>query len=260
MKKFISNKYTLFGLGIIIFILLWWLVSALFDINGMIAPNPWETTVKMFELLAIPYTYKCLGSTLLRVLIGFAISFAAAFILGVIAGNSKVIAQLLKPTMVVLKSIPTATVVFLFVIMVSPKDAPILVTMLISFPILFEAVTNGIANVDKDTIEASKVDGADYFKRNAFIKVPLALPYISVGILSSFSLSFKVEIMAEVITGSSSPGLGSIIKAKQNADPTDMVTIFGYSLIAVILVLIISLAVDVLKETLKKRQSNQTEK
>ena len=260
MKKFISNKYTLFGLGILLFIFLWWIISLCFDINGMIVPSPFDTVKKMFELLTIPYTYKCLGFTLLRVLIGFAISFAIAFILGVFAGNSKVLAQLLKPTMVVLKSIPTATVVFLFVVMVTPRDAPILVTMLISFPILFEAVTSGIANVDKDTIEASKVDGANYVKRNMFIKIPLALPYIGVGILASFSLSFKVEIMAEVITGYSSYGLGSVIKARQNADPTDMVTIFGYSLIAVILVLIISLAVDVLKETLKKRQSNQTEK
>ena len=166
MKKFISNKYILFALGIVLFILLWWVVSLFFDINKMVVPSPLDTTVRMFELLRDPYTFKCLGITLLRVLIGFGISFAAAFILGVLAGNSKIFAGLLKPTMVVIKSIPTATVVFLFVIMVSPKDAPILVTTLISFPILFEAVTSGIANVDKETLEASKVDGAGYLKRN----------------------------------------------------------------------------------------------
>ena len=252
MKKFISNKYILFALGIVLFILLWWVVSLFFDINKMVVPSPLDTTVRMFELLRDPYTFKCLGITLLRVLIGFGISFAAAFILGVLAGNSKIFAGLLKPTMVVIKSIPTATVVFLFVIMVSPKDAPILVTTLISFPILFEAVTSGIANVDKETLEASKVDGAGYLKRNIFIKIPLSLPYIGVGVLASFSLSFKVEIMAEVITGNTNAGLGNVIRATQGADPTDMVTIFGYSFIAVILVLIISITADVIKDKLKK--------
>ena len=253
MKKFISNKYVLFGLGIVLFILLWWVISLLFDINGMIVPSPWATTGRMIELLGEPYTYKCLGFTLLRVLIGFGISFVVAFILGVLAGNSKTFAGLLKPTMIVLKSVPTATVVFLFVILATPRDAPILVTMLISFPILFEAVTTGIANVDKETVEASKVDGADAVKRNIFIKIPLSLPYIGVGVLASFSLSFKVEIMAEVITGYPINGLGSQIRAVQGADPTDMVTIFGYSLIAVILVLIISITADVIKDKLKKK-------
>ena len=252
MKKFISNKYILFGLGIVLFILLWEVISLCFDINGMIVPSPIDTTVRMFQLLGDPYTYKCLGFTLLKVLIGFSISFAIAFVLGIFAGNSKTVAGLLKPSMVIIKSVPTATVVFLFIILASPKDAPILVTMLISFPILFEAVTSGIANVDKETIEASKVDGADYIKRNIFIKIPLSLPYIGVGVLASFSLSFKVEIMAEVITGSTGYGLGTVIRATQGADPTDMVTIFGYSLIAVILVLLISISVDLIKDRLKK--------
>ena len=253
MRKFISNKYIQYLIGILIFILLWWVISLCFDINKMVVPSPLDTTIRMFELLRDPYTYKCLLFTLLKVLIGFSISFVVAFILGVLAGNSKVLSGMLKPTMTVLKSIPTATVVFLFVIIVSARYAPILVTMLISFPILFEAVTTGIANVDKDTIEASKVDGADYVKRNIFIKIPLALPYIGVGLLASFSLSFKVEIMAEVITGYSQNGLGSIIKATQNADPTDMVTIFGYSLIAIIVVLIISISADVIKDKIKKK-------
>ena len=255
MKKFISNKYTLYFLGILLFIFLWWMLSLCFDINGLIVPSPFDTFVKMFELLGQPLTYKHLGFTLLKVLTGFGISFVAAFILGTIAGNYKSIQHLLKPTMIVLKSIPTATVVFLFIVLVSPRYAPLLVTMLISFPILFEAVTTGIANVDKETIDASKVDGANNLKRNIFIKIPLSLPYIGVGVLSSFSLSFKVEIMAEVITGSTGYGLGTKIKAVQNADATDMTTIFGYSLIAVILVLIISITADVIKDRLKKKSA-----
>lgn len=253
MKKFITNKYTLFGLGIILFGIVWWIFSLAFDINGMIVPSPAVTFVKMFELFQDPYTFKCLGYTLLRVLIGFAISFIIAFILGVITGNSKVLRELVKPSMTIIKSVPTAAVVFLFVVLVSPKDAPILVTILISFPILYEAVANGLANVDPNVIQAANVDGANIVKRNLFVMIPLSFPYIGVGILASFSLSFKVEIMAEVITGYTANGLGSIIKASQIADPTDMTTIFGYSLIAVLLVLVISLVSDILKQKLKNR-------
>ena len=257
MKKFISNKYVLYALGIVLFILLWWVISLCFDINGMVVPSPFTSTGKMFTLLGQAYTYKCIGFTLLRVLIGFSISFIAAFVFGVIAGNSKIVSGLLKPTMIVLKSVPTATVVFLFMVLVGGTNAPILVTMLISFPILFEAVTAGIMNVDKETVEASKVDGANYLKRNMFIKIPLALPYIGVGVLASFSLSFKIEIMAEVITGSTSYGLGAVIRsaanAATNADGTQMDSVFGYSLIAVIIVLLISITADIIKDKIKTK-------
>ena len=45
--------------------------------------------------------------------------------------------------------------------------------------------------------------------------------------------------MAEVITGSSLPGLGSAILGARSSDPTNMVPVFGYSLIAVGLMLMI---------------------
>ena len=153
--------------------------------------------------------------------------------------------------MSILKSVPTAAVVFLFVVLVSPRQAPILVTMLISFPILFEAISSGIKNVPEGPIQAAKIDGANLIKTNLKIKIPLALPYIGVGILSSFSLSFKVEIMAEVITGSTKDGLGCLIRACSDNDPTNMVPIFGYSLIAVILVLLISLLADFAKNKIR---------
>ena len=74
---------------------------------------------------------------------------------------------------------------------------------------------------------------------NLKVRLPLAYPYIAVAVASSFSLCFKIEIMAEVITGSSLPGLGTAIAAARANDPTDMVPVMAYSIIAVFAVLII---------------------
>ena len=64
--------------------------------------------------------------------------------------------------------------------------------------------------------------------------------YILLGISSSFALSFKIEIMAEILTGNTSLGLGSAILSAQRNDPTNMIPIFSYSLLTVIFVLLIS--------------------
>ena len=252
MKKFITNKFVLFSLGVLFLIAVWFIVSLLYDKNGGIFPSPILTFEKFFELLAESYTYVCLGYTLLRMLVGFTLAFTIAFVLGVITGNNPYLYQFLKPLMVALKSIPTVALVFLFIILVRPKDAPIFVVLLICFPILYEGVAGGIHNVDKQFIDAAKVDGANTIKGIWYIKLPMAIPYIIVSIVSSFALSFKIEIMAEVMTGYTKNGLGSAIQYAQKEDPSDMTTIFAYALFAVIIMLIVSLGEEVTKKLLKK--------
>ena len=253
MKKYITNKFVLFFLGTIFVVLLWFLISLIFDKQGGIFPSPFLTFKKFFELLKEPYTYTCLGYTMLRMLVGFISSFIVALIIGVIAGNNTSVYQFLKPLMITIKSIPTVALVFLFIVVVAPKYAPILVVSLICFPILYESVVGGIRSVEKDLIEASKVDGATYVKGVWYIKLPLSIPYIIVGVVSSFALSFKIEIMAEVITGYTKNGLGSVIQYEQKADPSNMESIFAYALFAVIIMLLVSLLEEVIKHILKKR-------
>lgn len=254
MKKFITNKTTLFILGTIFVIALWFLLSLIFDINEGIFPSPIATFKEFANLLGDAYSYKCLGFTFLRMIIGFVISFMLALIVGILAGNHSWLYEFLKPTMTVIKSIPTVALVFLFIVIVAPKNAPILVVFVICFPILYEAVAGGIKKVDPQINYAARVDGAGYLKRVLSIKLPLSMPFIIVGVVSSFSLSFKLEIMAEVLTGYTSNGLGSVIRAAKNDNPTDMTLVFAYSLFAIIFMLLITYLETVVKHKVIKER------
>ena len=185
MKRFISNRFVLFSFGTIALLMVWYFISLFFDRNGSIFPSPLLTFNRLIILLGDPYTYTCLWHTLTRMVIGFLASFAASLVFGVLAGNHFVI-PIFKPLMVTLKSVPTVALVFLFIVLFAPKDAPIFVVMLICFPIIYEAIAGGINNVDKQTVDA-KIDGASYLKRVIYIKLPLALPFIIVGMVSSFA-------------------------------------------------------------------------
>ncbi len=218
----------------------------------MIFPNPIDTFKEMVNILSKKYIYKCIGSSIFRMVIGFLISIIFAIIFGLLAGNSEKIKTILIPLLATLKSIPTASLVFLFLVLVGSKNAPILLVILISFPILYESVVGGIENIDKNVIDATKVDGGNFIRRVLAVQLPLSFSYILVGISSSFGLAFKIEIMAEILTGDTRSGLGSAILATQKNDPTNMIPIFAYSLIAIIFILIISLVSNLLR----KRISN----
>ena len=72
-------------------------------------------------------------------------------------------------------------------------------------------------------------------------KLPLSLPYLFVGVLSSFALSFKTAIMAEIIAGDTGYGLGSMITAYRNIEPANLTPIFSITLIAIIIIIIIDI-------------------
>ena len=60
--------------------------------------------------------------------------------------------------------------------------------------------------------------------------------------------------MAEVLTGYTRNGLGSVIHYTQQQDPTNLTGVFAYSLFAIVFMLLISLLETVIKQTVSKQR------
>ena len=250
-KSFIGNNYFIYTLGLIFLFCLWFLFSYLLGNNTLYFPSPIETIKKLGELLTSSYIYKSMLWTLLRTLIGFASGLLLAFILGSLAGHYRRLYLFLKPLMIVFKSIPTAALVFLFLVLSGSRFAPIYIVFLISFPILYEAIAGGMQNIPTEIEESVKIDGANFLITIFKVKLPLALPYLLIGLTSSFALSIKTDIMAEIISGDTSYGLGCAISSYRNIDPSDLTPIFAIALISLIFILIIDLIGMIIKRHIK---------
>lgn len=243
-------------LGIVLLLIGWVVISSLIKNSDMIFPSPLKTFEETILLLKKSYTYACIWESVLRTIIGFSISFVLAFVLGTLGGNIPNIKHVISPLMSVLKSIPTASIVFLFLVLVGAKNSPIVMVGIISLPIQYEAVLRGFENIGKELKDAARIDGAPLITRIVKVYIPNITPYVLVGIVSSFSLSFKIEIMSEVISGTTSKGLGSIIAACQKSDPTNMVPIFAYSLITIVIVSLLSLILYILEKRFTVGKNN----
>ena len=250
-KTFITNNYFLYTLGIIFIFLLWLFLSSALGKASLIIPSPIETFKVFGELFVSKYTWESIGWTLLRTLIGFGIAFVIAFILGIIGGNNKYVYTFLKPFIAVLKSIPTAALVFLFLILSGSRFAPTYIVFLLSFPILYESIAGGIRSIPQEINESLRLDSNNIIRPIMQVRIPLAMPYIIVGLASSFALSLKTEIMAEIITGDTNYGLGSMISAYRTIDPSDLTPIFAIALIALIIILITDVIGMVINKVIK---------
>ena len=253
-KKFIT-KITLFTiLGISLFLLIWSLISFFVDEHQMIFPGPISTIKETFAILSKPLVYEHMLSSITRLLIGFSIALVLGLIFGIISGNSKNFRTLVSPTILSLKSIPTASLVFLFLVLFGAFETPIVMVAIISFPIIYDSIVAGIDNLDESVIDAMKIDSGNKLRNVVFIQIPLLIPYFIVGISSSLALSFKIEIMAEILSGDTRSGLGCAIVGAQHNDPTNMVPIFAYSLIVIVLALLADLIFKLIKKKINYKK------
>lgn len=253
--KILRNKYFLFFAGFLFLLGIWFLVSALIDVNSMVFPSPISTFSLMFELLGKPETYNYLLFSVTRLVIGFAASLLLAFLLGIIVNDNEALYNFFTPIITFFKAAPTATFVFLFIVLVGGKNAPAFVVVTVTFPILYESIVSAFRSTDRNVLQASKIDGASKFKTLFKVQLPLGIPFISLGIVSTFGMAFKIEIMAEIITGITKGGLGTMINISQLLDATDLTPMFAYSLMAIILVLLISILTSILKARLAKQKA-----
>ncbi len=238
-------------LGLVGVFLSWWLIS--FLANTTLLPGPQKVIPLFFSYLGESKTYLAIGGTLLRLIIAIALSIVAGLFLGILAGLFENFYIFFKPFVVVLKTIPTAAVIFIIIALLKPKYAPIIVVFLITFPLIYESVVSGFRNIDPNLINALKIDGSNTFKSVFKFYLPLSSNYIALGIASSVGLGMKVSIMSEILAGSdSADGLGKLIRDASAI--VDMTSILAYSLIAIFIIGVIDIAIYFAKKGLKKEK------
>ena len=248
MKRLITSNAFLYTLGLVFVFALWAVISYSRPEGSFVFPSPIDTFAFAFDLLGRKFFWQSIGMTLLRTIEGFGIAFALAALFGSLSGALPPLQRFFKPLILVLKSAPTAAFVFVFLIISGSTRAPIWIVGLLAFPILYESFVAGINAIPLEIRWAAKLEQASFMKTLTSIKVPLAFPYVALGVLSSFALSFKTEIMAEIITGSTDAGLGGYIRMFKNDNPTDLTPIFAIASIAIVIILIVDLATHLSKK------------
>lgn len=246
-KRYHIAMFTI--LGIVGVFLLWYVIALL--AKTTLLPGPEIVLPIFFSLFIEGNTYLAIGGTLLRLIIAIALGSIFGLILGIFGGLYPSFRAFIKPLIIILRTIPTAAVIFIIIALLRPMFAPVIIVFLVTFPILYESVVSGISNIDSSIIDASKIDGSNDFKSVFKLYLPLSKSYILLGLVSSIGLGMKVSIMSEILAGSESEiGLGKMI---QNAATiADMKNVLAYSLIAVIIIGLIDLGMHFIKKRLSK--------
>lgn len=189
--------------------------------------------------------------TLLRLFISLLISLLFAFILGIIGGLIPTFHRLINPLVIVLRTIPTAAVILILIVLLKPAYALTIIVCLVTFPVLYEAVRGGIANTDESIKQSLRLETNLHNPKSIFkVLIPCSAPYIFLGIIQTIGLGMKVSIMSEVLVGNPKvTGLGMMIKNYYNF--LEMDKVLAVSMYAIILIGLVDLLMNILKKKIK---------
>ena len=181
-------------------ILLLWAAAARAVDSEYILPTVGETLTALFGLLKSAAFYRAFFGTLLRTLIAFLLSFVFAFITAFAAYKSDGAKRALSPLIVVTRALPTIAVVLLLVVWTNSRVAPVIVTMLVVFPTLYNNLYAALNGIDPELDEMCRVFGVSNKKRLIKVVFPQVAPEFISAAGAGITLNLKLMVAAEVLS------------------------------------------------------------
>ena len=226
-----------------------------------LAKDP-EATITIRPYTGKPTFFKQILTSLYTVMTGFLIASLVAIPLGIVCGLSKPIYNAINPLIQIFKPVsplawlPLVTMVVSAVYTSSdPLFAKSFVTSAVTVALccLWPTVINttvGVANLDKDLQNVSRVLSLSPLRHVRQIVLPAAIPMIFTGLRLSLATGWMVLIAAEMLA--QNPGLGKFIWDEfQNGSSNSL----GRIMVAVVVIGLIGFVLDRLMLMLQRRVS-----
>ena len=257
IKDYLSKRKFNIILSFSAFVLMWviWLIAYYCVKNDYVIPSISDTVKSFCKCLASGNFWLAFVYTLLRTAFSFIISFLLAAVLAAVGTIFKCNA-FIKPFIAVFRTLPTLAIILILLFWTSPAVAPVIVTILVLFPMIYSQLISAVNGIDGGIIEMAMVYNVTPKERLTKIYFPLILPSVLSQTGANFSLGIKVMISAEVLAGTYK-SLGGLM---QNARfYIDMPRLAALTVIAVLIGLSIDLSFSLLERiTFKwsKRENN----
>jgi NitT/TauT family transport system permease protein len=212
MKNF---KQSLPALAVIAVLLAAWWVTVI-AANSVIFPTPWKVVTGTLELIRDGTLWGHIGSSLLRVFLGFALAMLIAVPLGLWMGWVQGAYLTLNPLFQILRPIsPIAWIPIAILWFGVGNASPIFLIFISSvFPMIVQTVV-GVHTIERRYLRAAAnfgVSRATLFKQ---VVIPAVLPQLLVGMRIGLGVAWLVVVAAEMIALRS--GLGYLIMDSRNA-------------------------------------------
>lgn len=212
--------------------LLAWQVSSSILAESFILPSPAEVAKDMMKFFSGPSFIPTIAATCARSLTAFLISVVLSLILGIAAGSSPSFESAVKPWMSLIKATPVVSFILLALLWFGSSLVPVFVSVLMTLPVMTEAIIQGMKNTDSRILEMARAYRFTRAKVLLHVRLPSILPFFIGGAGSALGLTWKVVVAGEIL-GSPRYGIGSAMQTAKTH--LEVQRVFSLTLCAVAL-------------------------
>ena len=211
----------------------WELLARSGAVAAYLLPAPLDVADAFWRALANGLFWRYGKTTLQESLLGFLLGAMVALPLGYGTARSRLLSRALEPYLAASQALPAVAVAPLLVIWLGYglRAVVVLCALIVFFPMVVNTAL-GIRTLDREVLDAARLDGAGRWPMLLHIELPLATPAILAGLRLSLTLSITGAVVGEFILGDR--GLGGLLTvARANFDtPLVFATIFALMLLA----------------------------
>ena len=179
-------------------LLLWQAGAILLDLPLLLVP-PLEVVKRLWGLVRESDFWRTLLFSFSRIVLGFAIAFVLACVLGVLSGKWPLLETLLWPYVITIKTVPVASFIILSLFFLSARRLSTFISFLMVFPVIYSNVLEGIRSTDKELLEMGQVFRIPWGRRLLYIYLPHLKPFLFSACSVALGMSWKSGVAAEVI-------------------------------------------------------------
>lgn len=229
-KRAVSNIfYPLLAFGIVLAV---WATAAAVEGNPLVLPMPDVALRAFFRLGGEEGFWSAVGWSLLRTLICFAVSLAAALLFAVAGALWKPVYKTIAPIIGFLRAAPTVAVILVLYAFLANRTLAVVVGFLVAFPLLFAAFYGALTGVDPDLTEMLRVYKVGRRDTVRSLYIPAATDCLFKNGGATLSLTLKVVVAAEILT-SVSDSIGMGIKVANST--FEIAYLLGWTVVAIVL-------------------------
>ncbi len=220
---------------LIILIIVWEQSAA--GLNSLILPSVGETINALIELAESGVLFSSFIITLERTIIAYSAAVVVGVVLALLMHRFELFNRAFRPLITLIQATPPVVWIALAIIWfgVAEDLTPIFLIFIVSMPVIFVNVFQGVEDMNNDLIEMAEVYSTPRIRILKEIYLPSLLPSLVSALSVAFAFAWKSSVFAEFI-GSSS-GIGYQISRANSLMATDR--LFAWTIILLLFMIFV---------------------
>ncbi|MBQ3202586.1 MAG: ABC transporter permease subunit [Clostridia bacterium] len=195
-------------------------------------PYPWDVAKSLWRLMGETVFWSAVGTSLLRVITGFALALVVGVVLAMLTARFAVLHALFSPILSAVKAAPVASFIFVAFLWIRAERMPAFIAFLMVIPLVWENVRQGILHTDRKLLEMAQVFRLSRGERLRYVRLPAVKPYLQAAVTTGFGFAWKAGVAAEILCWPADSIGYHIAAAKTTLETAD---VFAWTAVVVVL-------------------------